>query len=119
MTLRELADLLGCRLEGDGDQQITRVAALGISAIMVGAVLMVHLPHGFFMNWFGNQSGEGFEFHLLALALSVPLLMLGGGRYALDSKLLSWLRAARLPRSGRPRTLRCDSCSIRPSTRQP
>lgn len=28
MTLRELADLLGCRLEGDGDLQITRVAAL-------------------------------------------------------------------------------------------
>lgn len=28
MTLRELADRLGCRLEGDGDLQIARVAAL-------------------------------------------------------------------------------------------
>jgi len=37
------------------------------------------------MNWFGAQSGEGFEFHLLALALSVPLLLSGGGQYALDA----------------------------------
>jgi putative oxidoreductase len=67
----------------------TRVAALGISAVMVGAVLTTHRHVGFFMNWFGNQSGEGYEYHLLALALSVSLLIAGGGRYALDS----WLRA--------------------------
>jgi putative oxidoreductase len=41
------------------------------------------------MNWFGNQPGEGYEYHLLALALSVPLVIAGGGRYALDS----WVRA--------------------------
>jgi UDP-3-O-[3-hydroxymyristoyl] glucosamine N-acyltransferase len=29
VTLRELADSLGCRLDGDGDQEITGVAALG------------------------------------------------------------------------------------------
>jgi putative oxidoreductase len=67
----------------------TRVAAFGISAIMLGAVLTTHGSVGFFMNWYGNQPGEGFEYHLLALALSVPLVIAGGGRYALDS----WLRA--------------------------
>jgi putative oxidoreductase len=77
----------------------TRVAAFGISAIMVGAVFLVHLPHGFFMNWFGNQSGEGFEYHLLALALSVPLVVLGGGRFALDTKLLAWRRSVRAARA--------------------
>jgi putative oxidoreductase len=66
----------------------TRVAAFGISAIMLGAVLTTHGSVGFFMNWFGNQPGEGYEYHLLALALSVPLVIAGGGRYALDS----WLR---------------------------
>jgi putative oxidoreductase len=67
----------------------TRIAALGISAVMVGAVLTSHGSVGFFMNWFGNQPGEGYEYHLLALALSVPLVIAGGGRYALDS----WVRA--------------------------
>jgi putative oxidoreductase len=67
----------------------TRLAAFGISAIMVGAVLTTHGSAGFFMNWYGSQPGEGFEYHLLALALSVPLVIAGGGRYALDS----WVRA--------------------------
>lgn len=62
----------------------TRLAALGIAAVMTGAVLMSHLSHGFFMNWFGNQKGEGFEYHLLALALAVPLVVQGGGAWALD-----------------------------------
>lgn len=65
----------------------TRLAAFGLSAVMLGAVLTTHLANGFFMNWFGNQPGEGFEFHLLALALSVPLMVWGGGRAALDSWL--------------------------------
>lgn len=75
----------------------TRLAAFGISAAMLGAMLMVHLPNGFFMNWFGNQAGEGLEFGLLMLALSVPLIVRGGGRYALDSALrerLPLVRAA-------------------------
>ena len=67
----------------------TRLAALGVSCVMLGAVLTTHCHVGFFMNWFGNQGGEGYEYHLLALALSVPLLIAGGGRCALDS----WLRA--------------------------
>ena len=63
----------------------SRVAALGIVSVMVGAVATVHLPHGFFMNWFGNQAGEGFEYHLLVLALAVPILVAGGGKWAVDS----------------------------------
>ena len=65
----------------------TRFAAAMIAAIMIGAVMTTHLQVGFFMNWFGSQQGEGFEYHLLALALAVPLAIWGGGRYALDGVL--------------------------------
>src|SRR5262249_20520759 len=47
---------------------LTRIPALGIGVEMIVAVWMVHLPNGFFMNWYGNQKGEGFEYHLLAIA---------------------------------------------------
>ena len=49
---------------------LSRLAAFGITLIMLGAIFMVHIQNGFFMNWFGNQAGEGFEYHLLALGLS-------------------------------------------------
>src|SRR5262249_5985449 len=47
---------------------LSRVAALGIAAVMAVAAYTVHLPNGFFMNWTGQQQGEGFEFHILAFA---------------------------------------------------
>ena len=72
----------------------TRLTAFGISAAMLGAMLMVHAPHGFFMNWFGNQQGEGIEFSLLMLALALPLVVRGGGRYALDTVVLARLHSA-------------------------
>ncbi len=65
----------------------TRAAALGIAAIMIGAVLMVHLPNGFFMNWYGTQGGEGFEYHLLVLAMTAALFVGGGGRASIDLAL--------------------------------
>lgn len=63
---------------------LTRISASGIGLIMLGAIFMVHGQHGFFMNWFGNQAGEGYEYHLLALGLSAALVISGGGRLALD-----------------------------------
>jgi putative oxidoreductase len=69
----------------------TRIAAFGATATMLGAIALVHWPFGFYMNWGGTQGGEGFELHLLALGLSLPLLLRGGGAYALDSVLSRWL----------------------------
>ena len=66
---------------------ISRISAAGIVIIMLGAILMVHGQHGFFMNWFGAQAGEGFEYHLLALGLAVVVLINGGGKWALDSEI--------------------------------
>ena len=62
----------------------TRLSALGLICIMVGAIITVHIPNGFFMNWFGKQTGEGFEYHLLVIGMSIPLLISGGGKYSVD-----------------------------------
>jgi putative oxidoreductase len=64
---------------------LTRVAAFGIAAVMVGSILSVHWQHGFFMNWYGNQQGEGFEYHLLAIGLAVALVLNGAGVWSLDA----------------------------------
>ena len=63
---------------------LTRIAALGITITMTVAMLMVHLKNGFFMNWTGKQSGEGFEFHLLAIAIGIALIIRGGGKWSVD-----------------------------------
>jgi putative oxidoreductase len=64
-----------------------RIAAFGIACNMVVAVLMVHRHVGFFMNWSGQQKGEGFEFHLLAIAIAVVLMTKGSGAFSVDRAL--------------------------------
>src|ERR1700690_1373647 len=66
---------------------LTRIAALGIGVEMIGAIFMVHLPNGFFMNWYGTQKGEGFEYHLLAIAVAAVLLSRGAGAFSADRAL--------------------------------
>ena len=66
---------------------LTRLCAFGIAATQVGALFMAHLQHGFFMNWSGNQKGEGIEYALLALALALPLTFWGGGKASIDRAL--------------------------------
>lgn len=61
-----------------------RICAIGIIIIMTGAIVTVHFKNGFFMNWFGNQAGEGFEFHLLAIGLGLAVLFGGSGKWSID-----------------------------------
>jgi putative oxidoreductase len=50
-------------------------------------MFMVHLQNGFFMNWFGNQKGEGYDYHLLAIAIAAALLLRGAGAFSVDRAL--------------------------------
>ena len=66
-----------------------RVAAFGIACNMLVAVVMVHWHFGLFANWFGNQKGEGFEYHLLALAIALAVMIKGSGAFSIDRALAS------------------------------
>lgn len=66
---------------------LTRFAALSLAIIMVGAIALVHWPVGFFMNWAGQQPGEGYEYHLLVIAIGAALLFAGGGRWSVDRRI--------------------------------
>ena len=66
---------------------LARIAALGIMVNMMVAVAKVHSANGFFMNWTGQQKGEGFEYHLLAIALLLVVLVKGSGALSLDRAL--------------------------------
>jgi putative oxidoreductase len=63
----------------------TRIAALLVGVDILVAALMVHLPNGLFMNWSGTQKGEGFEFHILVVALALALVIQGGGALSIDA----------------------------------
>ena len=64
-----------------------RVMAAGVVAVMVGAIATVHLANGFFMNWTGAQKGEGFEYHILAIALALVVMLRGSGAASVDRAL--------------------------------
>lgn len=68
---------------------LTRVAALGVFSNMVVAIAMVHHQFGFFMNWTGTQKGEGYEYHLLVIALTVFFMICGAGAASVDRLLSS------------------------------
>jgi len=63
---------------------LTRIAAFGIAVNMLVAIATVHGAFGFFMNWTGAQKGEGFEYHLLVLAMTAFLMLRGGGTFSID-----------------------------------
>jgi putative oxidoreductase len=64
-----------------------RVSALGYIGLMLGAIFMVHLPNGFFMNWMGSQKGEGIEYHILVIGIALAILVKGSGSLSIDRSM--------------------------------
>ena len=75
---------------------LTRIAAFGIAVIMLVAIMTVHHAFGFFMNWTGTQKGEGFEYHLLVLAMVAFLMIRGAGAFSVD-RVLTVSAPSRMP----------------------
>jgi putative oxidoreductase len=65
----------------------TRVLGLITAILFAGIIYTVNSQYGFFMNWFGNKKGEGFEYALFAIAMAVSLVISGGGKWSVDSLL--------------------------------
>jgi putative oxidoreductase len=64
-----------------------RIAAFGIACNMVIAVVMVHQHFGFFANWTGQQKGEGIEYHIMAIAIALAIMIKGSGALSVDRAL--------------------------------
>jgi len=65
----------------------TRFMAAAIASVMIGAIIFVHGRWGFYMNWYAEPRGEGFEFHILILAIVTVLIISGGGKWSVDKLL--------------------------------
>ncbi len=66
---------------------LTRFTAASMAVIMLGAISIAHWQHGFFMNWFGNQEGQGYEYHLLVIGISAALIIMGAGKWSVDQEI--------------------------------
>jgi putative oxidoreductase len=66
---------------------LSRFSAASLILIMIGAIFLVHGRFGFFMNWQGKQAGEGFEYHIIAIGILLPILIAGPGRFAIGRYL--------------------------------
>jgi len=73
----------------------SRFWAIAIGLLFIGIIFIGgHAAQGFFINWFGNQTGEGYEYHLLVIGLSLAILVNGSGKYSIDRHIYSSLKTA-------------------------
>ena len=73
----------------DGKPKRRTINEFSMVIIVTGMIFKGHTEHGFFMNWSGNQAGEGFEYHILAIGIAIAILITGSGKYSLDNKLFA------------------------------
>jgi putative oxidoreductase len=66
---------------------LSRIAAFGILCNMLVAIFTVHLPNGLFMNWTGQQKGEGYEYHILVVAICIAIMVRGAGLFSIDGAI--------------------------------
>ena len=65
----------------------SRIWALGLIAVMTGAILTTNMQNGLFMNWYGTQNGEGYEYHLLFIGICIAIILNGSGKFSVDGLL--------------------------------
>lgn len=67
----------------------SRLWAAAMIFLFIGIIFTEHVDHVFFMNWYGTQKGEGYEYHLLIIGLSLATLIRGSGKYSIDGILVT------------------------------
>lgn len=65
---------------------LTRISVIAVMVVMLGAIFLIHLPHGF------NVSSGGYEFALTVFLVAFALLLTGPGAFSLSSVLPTSLR---------------------------
>lgn len=83
---------------------LSRIAAFGVLVNMCIAIATVHARNGLFMNWTGTKHGEGFEFHILVIAICLAILWKGAGAFSIDRLLTRPSSPERVRRMDLPRT---------------
>jgi putative oxidoreductase len=71
--------ILGC---------LSRIAAFGFVVDMTVGAITVTSKFGMFINWAGKQKGEGMEFQFLMIAMTLAILIAGGGAFSVDRALV-------------------------------
>lgn len=66
----------------------SRLWSIAVIVIFTGTIFTAHIGNGFFMNWYGTQKGEGYEYALLVIGLSIATLINGSGKYSIDNIIL-------------------------------
>jgi putative oxidoreductase len=98
----------------------SRIAGLVIALTMVGAIATVHFRFGLFLNWFGTQQGHGIEFHLLAIALALVVVVKGAGAFSLDRLVHEHVSVSEQSAAGRVPAFMCLAEALhRGALRQP
>lgn len=71
----------------------TRFMAFSIFAMMLGAMIMGgHIDNGFFMNWYAQPQGEGYEYFILVFGLALSLMVAGSGKFSVDNLISKKLK---------------------------
>lgn len=63
----------------------SRFWVISLAGLFTGIIITTQLEHGFFMNWYGNQAGEGYEYSLLVIGLALSIVFNGSGKWSIDS----------------------------------
>jgi putative oxidoreductase len=63
----------------------SRFWAISLAGMFTGIIITTQLEHGFFMNWYGNQAGEGYEYSLLVIGLALSVIINGSGKWSFDT----------------------------------
>lgn len=74
---------------------LTRFTSAAAFIFYIFAIFMAHLQFGFFMNWYGDQQGEGIEFHILVIGITIALFIKGSGAFSLDALIAKKLKTTK------------------------